>query len=119
MCKYNIMVTEKFKKDFKYYVKKKNYYKLKDDMDTMVKELEEGNLVGNEIPGLKLPQGEEGYKVRVANNTTKVGKSNGFRVIYYVIKNDNEIYLLTIYEKADKVNISQAEIRDLINEYCA
>lgn len=119
MCKYNIMVTERFKKDLKYYVKKKNYYKLKDDMNDMVKELEEGNLIGDEISGLKLKQGEKSFKVRVANNTTKVGKSNGFRIIYYVIKNDCEIYLLTIYEKADKVNISQSEIRNLINEYCA
>jgi mRNA-degrading endonuclease RelE of RelBE toxin-antitoxin system len=34
----------------------------------------------------------------------KVGKSNGYRLIYYVVKDDREIYLLTIYyKKEDKL----------------
>ena len=43
---------------------------------------------------LKLPDGEDTYKVRAANTDTNVGKSNGYRIIYYVVKNDKEIYLL-------------------------
>ena len=30
---------------------------------------------------------------------TRVGKSNGYRIIYYVVKDDKEIYLITIYDK--------------------
>jgi len=119
MLKYDIVPTKKFIKDMKYYIKKKNYYKLKNDIDKLVEDLENGNFIGSEIPNMKLPLGEDVYKVRVANTTTKVGKLGGFRIIYYVVKNDLDIYLLTIYEKADVVNVSQAEIRDLINEYCA
>jgi mRNA-degrading endonuclease RelE of RelBE toxin-antitoxin system len=118
MSQYNVIPTKKFLKDMKYYVRKKNYYKLKDDMAELVKELEEGNLVGDEIPDLKLPEEETSYKVRMANNTTKVGKSNGFRIIYYVVKNNSEIYLLTVYEKADITNVDASEIRQLIKDYC-
>lgn len=58
-------------------------------------------------------------KVRVANTDTKVGKSNGYRVIYYAVKNDCEIYLLTIYYKKDDKRIpNNREIEDIVKKYC-
>jgi len=48
----------------------------------------------------------------------KVGKSNGYRIIYYVVKDDREIFLLTIYSKKDKENIKDSEIKHLIEAYC-
>lgn len=118
MSKYRVAPTERFLKDMKHYIKKKKYHKLRDDMDKLVEDLEEGNLVGDEIPGLGLPKDESSYKLRMANNTTKIGKSGAFRIIYYVIKNSYEIYLLTVYEKADTTNLNSGEIKKLIHEYC-
>lgn len=57
-------------------------------------------------------------KVRVANSDTNSGKSNGYRLIYYAVKNDGTIYLLTIYHKKDKENITNKEIQELILKYC-
>lgn len=57
-------------------------------------------------------------KVRVANSDTKSGTSNGYRLIYYVVKTDGTIYLLTIYYKKDKENITNKEIQELILKYC-
>ena len=116
--KYKILVTPQFKKDIKYYKKKKKYLKIIDDLDNVISELEVGNFIGDEIPGLKLKNNEKTYKVRVVNSSINVGKSNGFRLIYYLIKNDCEIYLLTIYSKKDKENISTIKIIELINKYC-
>ena len=76
-------------------------------------------MVGDEIPGLHVDLGGHTYKVRSANTDTKAGQSNGYRIIYYVIRDDFEIYLLTIYYKKEDNRIpSNKEIIDLINTYC-
>lgn len=116
--KYKIFVTPQFKKDIKYYRKKKKYLKITDDLDEVFSKLETGNLIGDEVPGLKLRENEKTFKVRVVNSSINVGKSSGFRLIYYVIKNNYEIYLLTIYSKKDKENISTTKIIELVNKYC-
>lgn len=90
---------------------------IEDDLQPVIDELEKGNFLGDEIPGLKLPSTESSYKVRVANSNTNVGKSNGYRLIYYVVKNEETVFLLTVYYKKDKENISANEIIALINEY--
>ena len=79
-------------------------------------QLQEGTLIGTPQNNLSLPEGEVVYKVRTVNTDTKSGKSNGYRIIYYVIKDDKEIYLLTVYFKRDKENVTTKEIIALIEE---
>ncbi len=58
-------------------------------------------------------------KVRIANTDTRMGKSNGYRMIYYAIKEDVTVYLLSIYyKKDDKRVLSDEEIIKLVKEYC-
>ena len=77
-------------------------------------ELEKGNLVGDKLEGLDLPENTAAYKVRIANSSANVGKSNGFRLIYYLAIAD-EIYLLSIYSKKDDNKIpNDAQIELLI-----
>ena len=77
-----------------------------------MRDLELGNLVGDDISDIDIPTDDHTYKVRVANSNTKVGKSNGYRIIYYVIKDDKEIYLITIYyKKEDKKNSNKERNR--------
>ena len=58
-------------------------------------------------------------KVRIANTDTRMGKSNGYRMIYYAIKEDMTVYLLSIYyKKDDKRILSDSEIVELVKEYC-
>ncbi|MCI3922473.1 type II toxin-antitoxin system RelE/ParE family toxin [Paenibacillus sp. TRM 82003] len=115
---YNVVPTDVFLSDIDYYKRKKKYKNIDDDVSDIVKELEKGNFLGDEITGLELPVGEHSFKVRAANSDLKVGKSNGYRVIYYVVKDDLEIFLLTIYSKKDKEDIPKKEIIDIINVYC-
>ena len=96
MC-YEVISTPQFESDIEYYEKKRKFHHISDDVDSIVEEIEKGNLVGDPIPDIKLPDGEDSYKVRAANSDTKSGKSNGYRIIYYAIKNDKEVYLLTVY----------------------
>lgn len=59
------------------------------------------------------------FNENVANSNTGAGKSNGYRLIYYVVKDDKEIYLLTIYYKKDNKEIpSNFDIALIIKRYC-
>jgi len=55
------------------------------------------------------------YKIRVKNSDSGA-KRGGYRVIYYIIDEDNEIYLLTIYSKKEKENISKNEILYILSQ---
>ena len=92
--------SKKFTSDVNYYRNKKHYTKIKKDISSVLEELEAGNLIGARLDNLQLDEGTAAYKVRVANSSANVGKSNGFRIIYYLAV-QQEIYLLTIYSKKD------------------
>ena len=91
-----------------FYQRKKKYKKILDDIDSIMPDLEAGNLVGDRLAGFNLPEGTALYKVRIANTSANVGKSNGFRLLYYVAMADT-IYLLTIYSKKDDERIPNDE----------
>ena len=119
MAEYTVIPTDKFNDDVEYYVKKKKYKHIDEDIKSVTDELEKGNLIGAEIPHIQVETGEHTFKVRTANTDTKSGKSNGYRIIYYVIKDDAEIYLVTIYSKKDSTRIpSDKDIIRMIAEYC-
>ena len=116
---YTVIPTERFEKDVKYYIKKKGFTHIGEDIKVITDELEKGNLVGPEIPGLKIPTDGHTFKVRSANTDTKVGQSNGYRIIYYAVRDDEEVYLLTIYYKKDDNRIpTNQEIIELVEAYC-
>ena len=116
---FDVRQTAKFESDVVFYLKKKKYTHIIDDINTVKIELEQGNFLGDEIPNLKLESGGHTYKVRAANTDMKVGKSNGYRIIYYVIMDDKVVYLLTIYSKKDDEKfLSNKEIVELIAKYC-
>ena len=107
-----VIPTKHFKDDIKFYVRKKKFLKIRADIKTVTDELEQGNLVGDRLEGLDLPQNTAAYKVRIANSSTNVGKSHGFRLIYYVVI-EEKIYLMTIYSKKDDIRVpndSQIEL---------
>ena len=110
-----IIWSAHFKSNIKYYFKKKHYTKILDDIDKVVNELKKGNLVGDKIEGLTIPINTAVYKVRLPNSSVNVGKSGGFRLLYYV-ELANNIYLLTIYSKKDDNRIpTDTQIAELIN----
>ena len=58
-------------------------------------------------------------KVRMANSDTKKGKSNGYRMLYYAIKENSIVYLLSIYYKKEDGKIpTNEEIIQLVKKYC-
>lgn len=118
MC-YEIVVTPRFEKDLEYYEKKRKFKHIEDDIEDEIQKIEEGTLVGEPIDDIHLENGKDVYKARAVNSDTRMGKSNGYRIIYYAIKNEKVAYLLTVYYKKDNNKIpSKTEISDLIKQYC-
>ena len=110
-----IIWSSRFETDVKYYFRKKHYTKILDDIDNVVNELKAGNFVGDRLENINLQNNSAVYKVRIANSSVKSGKSNGFRLIYY-LKLEEKIYLITIYSKKDDNRIpTDKQIAELIN----
>ena len=110
-----IIWSEHFESDVKYYFKKKRYTKILDDIDKAAVKLRAGNFIGDKLEGLAIPANTAVYKVRLPNSSINVGKSGGFRLLYYVTIAD-KIYLAKIYSKKDDNRIpTDAQIVELIN----
>ena len=95
--------TKQFDDNLFYYIKKKKYIKIKQDVAPIVNILQSGKLIGDKLDNLNLPYGDV-YKVRLPNSSTNEGKANGFRLLYYAVL-DEKIYLLTIYSKKDDIRV--------------
>lgn len=102
--------TEKFRKEVKKLLKR--YNSARKDIEPLIKQLEAGEMPGDQIVGNKYPV----YKVRVSNSDIRKGKSSGYRVIYYMMTPE-AVLLTAIYSKSDRPNISNKEIEDIIGQY--
>lgn len=85
----------------------KKYPSIKNDIAMLGLELAEFPISGKEIsPGC--------YKIRMAINSKGKGKSGGARIITHVHISQTTVYLLTIYDKSEKTDISDNELRELL-----
>ncbi|MFA5879750.1 MAG: type II toxin-antitoxin system RelE/ParE family toxin [Candidatus Margulisiibacteriota bacterium] len=108
---YEVFTTETFERRTKKLYKK--YLHIKTDCKGLVTELKQGDIYGDRLSGFK---GLKLYKGRVKSQDQSRGKRGGFRVIYYVDQDKNEIFLLTIYSKSEKENISKEEILKILHD---
>jgi hypothetical protein len=53
------------------------------------------------------------FELCLANSSVPTGKNGGFRVIYFLRK-EEKIYLLTIYSKSDLENLDEKKLIDII-----
>ncbi|MDR1718530.1 MAG: addiction module toxin RelE [Dysgonamonadaceae bacterium] len=104
---YNIIVTTHFERCLKHLYKK--YRSIKQDLADFIEELRKNPEVG-------IPLDKNTFKIRMSIKSKGKGKSGGARVItcnVLVGVSDTDIYLLTIYDKADQDSISDLEIKKL------
>lgn len=114
---YKVIATNSFKKDAKHY--KKKYKNIGDDLDKVIERLRNGELLGEVIPNIEMTDDNNNIlKVKVANSDIPCGARGGYRLIYYAIKSDGTIYLLSVYCKREKENISNKEIQRIIVNEC-
>ena len=99
---YNIIQTDNFNREVKQLAKK--YSSIKVDLQTLKIELEAN-------PELGSPLGKNVFKIRMAIASKGKGKSGGARVITYIYVQGERVFLLSIYDKSEKVKISNLEIK--------
>lgn len=92
---------------------RKKYPSFEDDYNTFLDELEKNPFSGESL-------GKHTYKNRMAIASKGKGKSGGARVITYNIQQQSEdeviITLMTIYDKSEISNVSDAYLRSLVQE---
>lgn len=102
---YSVLLSDTFKKEAKRLIKK--YPSLKTELKALGIELESN-------PTLGTPLGNDVYKIRIAIQSKGKGKSGGARIISFVKVTHSTVYLLTLYNKGERNNITDAEIKQLI-----
>ncbi len=102
---YSIRATLRFEKELKRLLKK--YPSLKKEYKELLLSLEETPTQGIAI-------GQGCYKIRVSIASKGKGKSGGARVITFILHSDKELYLISIYDKSEKDNISPRELQQAI-----
>jgi hypothetical protein len=87
----------------------KKYPSLDDDIEKLSEEL----MIN---PTMGIPLGMDCYKIRLKISSKNTGKSGGARVITYVAVINNEVILLTIYDKSERERITEQQVRELLEE---
>lgn len=105
--RFSIFTTPTFNKELKRLAKK--YPSIKSDLEKLSLKILEDPTTGVNL-------GQNFYKVRMAITSKGKGKSAGARVITYFKVTDTKIFLASIYDKSDKENISDKELRLLIEQ---
>jgi mRNA-degrading endonuclease RelE of RelBE toxin-antitoxin system len=103
--KYSVKPSEKFEKDAKPLLKK--YKSLKLELFELGKELSETPEQGTSL-------GKSCYKIRLAIKSKGKGKRGGSRVVTYVITENQEVVLLTIFDKSDKTDLELGELDEML-----
>ncbi len=102
---YSVFTIPPFDKQLKRLAKK--YPSLKDDFTALI-----SNLIDNPEQGV--PLGKNCRKIRMAIKSKGKGKSGGARIITNLIISEERIYLLTIYDKANRETLTDKELQELL-----
>jgi len=104
---YNITAIPKFKKGLKKLAKK--YPSLKLDFALFLESLQEK-------PSRGIALGNNCFKIRMAISSKGKGKSGGARIITCVQISQKSVYLLSIFDKSERENIPNKELKDLLKQ---
>jgi hypothetical protein len=102
-----IQLHEEFKRNAKKLNKK--YPSLVADLRTLQTALLANPTLGDSL-------GDNRYKVRLKITSKGQGKSGGGRVITYLKQVDDELWLLTIYDKSEMENVNDDYLDDLVKK---
>lgn len=102
---YNVLTIPPFDKQLKRLVKK--YPSLKYEFANLIESLEQYPQQGTNL-------GNNCYKIRIAIASKGKGKSGGARLITNVVIDDEIVFLLSIYDKTEKENITDNELKELL-----
>jgi mRNA-degrading endonuclease RelE of RelBE toxin-antitoxin system len=102
---YNVKTIAVFEKQAKKLIKK--YTSLKGELFQLVQELKQN-------PEQGTPIGKNCHKIRISIASKGKGKSGGARIITNFIISEKTVFLLSIYDKSEKDNITDNELVALL-----
>ncbi|MEQ6118060.1 type II toxin-antitoxin system RelE/ParE family toxin [Reichenbachiella sp. MALMAid0571] len=102
---YKIDTIANFRKEAKKLTKK--YPSLKNELAELGSQISADPTTGTAL-------GNNCYKIRLAIASKGKGKSGGARVITHFYVSAETVFLLSIYDKSDKENISDKELLELL-----
>lgn len=102
----NFETVSRFDKEVKKLSKKYNL--IKEDLNNFVLDFD---TIHKESTSIK----NNLYKVRLSNSNKNKGKRAGYRIYYYLKVNDT-VYLLTIYDKSQIESINENTLNQYIEE---
>lgn len=102
---YKILAIPPFDKQLKRLSKK--YPSLKKEFSVLLQSLEQKPKQGTEL-------GNNCYKIRISIASKGKGKSGGARVITNFIIAEKTVYLISIYDKSEKENLTDKELSELL-----
>jgi len=105
--KFKPLFTGLFEKEFKRLCKK--YPSFKQDFEKLYDDLKKNPRIGEEFM-------KDCYKIRIAIKSKNKGKSGGARVITFFYTVKEALYLLSVYDKSEKENIKDNEMKMLVEE---
>ena len=103
--RYNVFSIPPFDKQLKRLAKK--YPSLKSEFANLLISLENNPEQGKAL-------GYNCFKIRLSIASKGKGKSGGARVITNLILSENNVYLLSIYDKSEIDNLNDKELKDLL-----
>jgi hypothetical protein len=103
---YNVKSIAVFERQAKRLIKK--YASLKKELLELVQQLKENPQQGTAI-------GKNCFKIRLSIASKSKGKSGGARVITNFVVTDATVYLLSIYDKTEKDNLTDKELNELLS----
>jgi len=102
---YSVLTIPPFDKQIKRLAKKYPSIKIEfaELIENLEQEPEQGTALGNNC-----------FKIRIAIASKGKGKSGGARVIINVLVSEEIVYLLSIYDKSEKDNLTDKELEELL-----
>ena len=104
---YSVFSIPPFDKQLKRLAKK--YPSLKNEFADLLSSLERE-------PNQGISLGNNSYKIRIAIASRGKGKSGGARVITNFVVTETAVYLLSIYDKSEKENLTDKELAELLSQ---
>ena len=104
---FQVIPTPRFQKDAKKIVRK--YPGFRRDLSILIDSLSTQPAQGDHL-------GEGIYKLRISISGKPSGKSYGARVIHAIISIRNQVHLLSVYDKSDKKDILNSEVKEMIKQ---
>ena len=102
---YEVKSISVFEKQAKRLAKK--YVSLKNELLQLVQKLKDNPEEGKAI-------GRNCHKIRISIASKGKGKSGGARIITNIVVMEETVYLLAIYDKSEKENLTEKELDELL-----